>query len=53
MITEQGYMLRIAGKDADAIGKKPVAASQVGEPASSEGPGGGRETGLGSVEDVL
>lgn len=38
VITEQGYMLRIAGKDADAIGKKPVAASQVGEPTSSEGP---------------
>ena len=38
VITEQGYMVRIAGKDADAIGQEPVAASQAVKPTSSEGP---------------
>ncbi len=38
VITEQGYMVRIAGKDADALGKEPVAALQAAEPTSSKGP---------------
>jgi probable FeS assembly SUF system protein SufT len=37
VITEQGYMVRIAGKDADALGKEPVAALQTAEPTSSKG----------------
>ena len=38
VITAQGYMVRIAGKDADALGKEPVAALQAAEPTSSKGP---------------
>jgi len=36
--TEQGYMVRIAAQDADALGKEPVVALQAAEPASSGGP---------------
>jgi probable FeS assembly SUF system protein SufT len=38
VITEQGHMVRIADKDADALGKEPVAALQAAEPTSSKGP---------------
>jgi probable FeS assembly SUF system protein SufT len=38
VITEQGHTVRIAGMDADALGKKPVAALPATEPTSSTGP---------------
>ena len=36
--TEQGYLVRISGKDADAIGKEAVTAAQAGGSSTAEGP---------------
>jgi len=38
VMTNYGHMVRIAGKDTDAIGKKPAAASQAGVSAAAEKP---------------
>lgn len=36
--TDQGYLVRIANKDADAIGKEAATASQAGGGSTAEGP---------------
>jgi len=36
--TSNGYMVRIASKDADALGKETAVASQAGASAAAEGP---------------
>lgn len=38
VMTEQGYLVRIAGKDADAIGLETAAASQIGASAAVSAP---------------
>jgi probable FeS assembly SUF system protein SufT len=36
LITDQGYMVRVAGKDADALGKEPTGIITVTEPPANE-----------------
>ena len=38
VMTNQGYMVRIAGKDVDAIGQETAAASHTGASTAAEGP---------------
>jgi len=47
IITPQGYMARVNGKDADALGKKPLEAPESGEPIP------GVPAGAGGVEKAV